>query len=100
MDGNSKIYQFTKMLTYHFPEVSSDSVSLSETDLDHFHDTIIEINDRKSGSIKIFNTHSSVLCKRCEYFRVALSEKWAKKVDDKFKLRLDVLPDAFEIILK
>ena len=86
------------MLTYHFPEVSSDSVSLPVTD--YLYDTIIEINDRKSGNIKVFNAHSSVLCKRCEYFKVALSEKWAKKVDDKFKLRLDVLPDAFEIILK
>ncbi|RIA94773.1 hypothetical protein C1645_759258 [Glomus cerebriforme] len=93
-----QIYQFTKMLTYHFPEISSDSIPLPVTD--HLHDTIIEINDSKSGNIKIFNAHSSVLCKRCEYFKVALSEKWAKKVDDKFKLRLDDLPDAFEMVLK
>ncbi|CAI2164652.1 13077_t:CDS:2 [Funneliformis geosporum] len=76
----------------------SDCLKLSETN--NSHDTIIEINDRSSGDIKIFDAQSSVLCRRCEYFKVALSEKWAKKVDDKYILKLDVSSEAFEIILR
>ncbi|CAG8514319.1 12907_t:CDS:2 [Ambispora gerdemannii] len=86
------------MLSYRLPELSSGSLDLSVTNDPH--DTIIEIYDKTSGDIKIFDAHSSVLCRRCEYFEVALSGKWARKVDDKYKLSLDVSSDAFEIILK
>jgi len=79
-------------------EISSDSLGLSVTNDPH--DTLIEIHDRISGDIKIFDAHSNVLSRRCEYFKVALSEKWARKVDDKYKLKLDVPSDTFEIILK
>ncbi|CAG8588184.1 13387_t:CDS:2 [Ambispora leptoticha] len=86
------------MLSYRLPELSSDSLDLSV--INDPYDTLIEIHDRTSGDIKDFNAHSSVLRRRCEYFKVALSEKWTRKIDDKYKLRLDGSSDAFEIILK
>jgi hypothetical protein len=86
------------MFSYSFPDLTTDSFDLPETNGPH--DTLLEIYDRKSGNIKIFDAHSSELRRRCEYFKVALSEKWARKVDDKYKLSLEVSTDAFEILLK
>ncbi|CAG8674733.1 12404_t:CDS:1, partial [Funneliformis caledonium] len=68
------------MISYRLPELSTDSLESSATN--DSHDTLIEIDDKTSNDIKIFDAHSSVLRKRCEYFKVALSEKWATKVDD------------------
>ncbi|CAG8618507.1 7922_t:CDS:2 [Funneliformis caledonium] len=86
------------MISFRLPELPSDYLEPSVTN--ESHDTIIEINDRASGDIKIFDAHSSVLCRRCEYFKVALSENWARKVDDKFRLSLEVSSEAFKIILR
>jgi len=86
------------MISYHLPELSSNSFEPSK--IDDLIDTLIKVHDKTSGDVRVFNAHSNVICKRCEYFKIALSEKWAKKVDDKYKLRLDVSPDAFEIILE
>lgn len=86
------------MLPYSFPDLTTDSLDPPVTDGSY--DTILEIYDRTSGDIKIFDAHSSELRRRCEYFKVALSEKWARKIDDKYKLSLEVSTEAFEIILK
>ncbi|GET01166.1 BTB/POZ domain-containing protein [Rhizophagus clarus] len=61
--------------------------------------SIYEIYDRTSDNVKVFDAHSSKLRRKCEYFQVALSEKWARKIDDKYKLCLEVSIDAFEKIL-
>ncbi|CAG8832269.1 19670_t:CDS:1, partial [Gigaspora rosea] len=84
------------MISYQFSELSSDSSNNSTTNDPH--DTLIEIYDQGSNNVKVFNAHSSVLCSRCEYFKIALSDKWAKKDDNMYKLRLEISCDAFEII--
>ncbi|CAG8651756.1 2123_t:CDS:2 [Cetraspora pellucida] len=83
------------MISYNLPELSSESLNDIKKEP---HDTLIEIYDKKSNNVKVFNAHSNVLCNRCEYFKIALSEKWAKKDDNKYKLRLEISCDAFEII--
>ncbi|CAG8574844.1 uncharacterized protein OCT59_014930 [Rhizophagus irregularis] len=88
----------TTMVSYTFPDLTTDS--LDPPIIDGPHDTLIEIYDRTSGNIKTFDAYSSKLRRKCEYFKVALSEKWARKIDDKYKLSLEVSTDAFEIILK
>ncbi|KAF0476752.1 BTB-domain-containing protein [Gigaspora margarita] len=86
------------MISYRFSELSPDSSNNSTTNDPH--DTLIEIYDQGSNNVKVFNAHSSVLCSRCEYFKIALSDKWAKKDDNMYKLRLEISCDAFEIIFK
>lgn len=86
------------MFSYTFPDLTIDSLDPPVTDGPH--DTLLEIYDRTSGNIKTFDAYSSKLRRKCEYFKVALSEKWARKIDDKYKLSLEVSTDAFEIILK
>ncbi|CAG8612525.1 38525_t:CDS:2 [Gigaspora margarita] len=86
------------MISYRFSESSSDSSNNST--INDPHDTLIEIYDQGSNNVKVFNAHSSVLCSRCEYFKIALSDKWAKKDDNMYKLRLEISCDAFEIIFK
>ncbi|CAI2176309.1 13737_t:CDS:2 [Funneliformis geosporum] len=85
------------MISYCLPELSTDSLNASTTNDPH--DTLIEIDDRTSNDVKNFDAHASVLRSKCEYFKVALSDKWATKIDDKYKLKLDGSSDAFEVIL-
>ncbi|CAG8646789.1 15517_t:CDS:2, partial [Acaulospora morrowiae] len=85
------------MYSYHLPEIPSNSLDTSVTS--DLHDTRIEVCDRATGDVKIIDANSNVLRKRCEYFNIALSEKWARRVNNQYKLRLDVSYEAFEIIL-
>ncbi|CAG8487164.1 6118_t:CDS:2, partial [Scutellospora calospora] len=89
-----QVIHILSMLSYRLPELSSDSDTITNGP----HDTLIEIYDKRSNKVKIFEAHSNVLCNRCEYFKIALSDKWARKVDDMYKLRLEVSFDAFELI--
>ncbi|CAG8476646.1 940_t:CDS:2 [Dentiscutata erythropus] len=81
------------MISYNLPDLSTDSFDVSNKT----NDTLIEIVDKKSDKVEVFLAVSKVLCNKCEYFRIALSDKWAKK-DDNYKLKLEVSCDAFKVI--
>ncbi|CAG8797138.1 32654_t:CDS:2, partial [Racocetra persica] len=66
-----------------------------------FYDTIIEVGNELANK-KTFQAHSIILYGRCEYFKVALSQQWARKIDDKFFLNLrdmNFSANTFELIL-
>ncbi|RIA93436.1 hypothetical protein C1645_762492 [Glomus cerebriforme] len=51
--------------------------------------------------IKTFKVHSAILCARCPYFQVALSNSWIKKENDKFTFtKPNISPKIFDVILK
>ncbi|CAG8728359.1 4158_t:CDS:2, partial [Funneliformis caledonium] len=55
----------------------------------------------KEPVIDTFRVHSAILCARCPYFQVALSNNWIKKDDDKFTFaKPNIFPKTFEVILR
>ncbi|KAF0435298.1 kelch-like protein 17 [Gigaspora margarita] len=67
-----------------------------------FYDTIIEVGNELTDQ-KVFQAHSVILYGRCEFFKVALSQQWARKIKDKFLINLrnmNFSSNAFELILK
>ncbi|CAG8674755.1 12406_t:CDS:2 [Funneliformis caledonium] len=79
------------MISYSLAELSTDSSATNDPP-----GTLIEIDDRNPTMSRFQRAFKDAP----KYFKVTLSEKRATKVDDKYKLRLDVSYDAFEIILK
>ncbi|CAG8724902.1 8408_t:CDS:2, partial [Dentiscutata erythropus] len=66
-----------------------------------FYDTIIEVGNELTDK-KTFQAHSVILYGRSEFFKVALSQQWARKVGDKFFINLYDMKfssDTFELIL-
>ncbi|CAG8529380.1 10120_t:CDS:2 [Dentiscutata heterogama] len=62
---------------------------------------IIDVGGENNLDFKSFKAHSLVLCERSTYFRIALSDKWAKKEKDFYILKKpNVAPKIFEVILK
>ncbi|CAG8491144.1 11401_t:CDS:2 [Diversispora eburnea] len=59
------------------------------------------IETGKFPEIKIFKANSNIL-KRTKYFRVALSNEWAKRNEDGYYIinKPNINPQTFEIILK
>src|SRR5437763_14025186 len=68
------------------------------TDAD-FHD--IEIKVGTDQNVKTFKAHSSILRARSSYFKVALSSKWIRKIEDGIILfeKENISPKVFEVIL-
>ncbi|CAG8741446.1 9291_t:CDS:1, partial [Dentiscutata heterogama] len=66
-----------------------------------FYDTIIEVGNESTNK-KTFQAHSVILYGRSEFFKVALSQQWARKIGDKFFINLHDMNfsfDTFELIL-
>ncbi|CAG8522423.1 10575_t:CDS:2 [Acaulospora colombiana] len=79
-------------------DLSVDYGSLIEDN--HESNVLIEVGEEPN--FKIFKAHSLILRSRSAYFRVALSNEWAKKDDEGnyvFK-KQNINPQTFEIILK
>ncbi|CAG8679453.1 15438_t:CDS:2, partial [Funneliformis mosseae] len=77
--------------------LSNDFNKILENEL--CYDLIITIG--KEPVIDTFRVHSAILCARCPYFQVALSNNWIKKDDDKFIFaKPNIFPKTFEVILR
>ncbi|CAI2176730.1 11148_t:CDS:2 [Funneliformis geosporum] len=77
--------------------LSNDFNKILENEL--CYDLIITIG--KEPVIDTFRVHSAILCARCPYFQVALSNNWIKKDDDKFTFsKPNIYPKTFEVILR
>ncbi|POG71337.1 BTB/POZ protein [Rhizophagus irregularis DAOM 181602=DAOM 197198] len=62
------------------------------------YDFLITIGEEPD--IKTFKVHSAILCARCPYFQVALSNNWIKKENDKFTFtKPNIFPKTFNVIL-
>lgn len=64
-------------------------------------ETNVIIETGKFPEVKIFKAHSNIL-KRARYFRVALSNEWAKQNEDGYYIinKPNINPQTFEIILR
>ncbi|RIA79290.1 hypothetical protein C1645_841050 [Glomus cerebriforme] len=78
-------------------ELSNDYKTLFESEIGY--DVIIYVGEEPN--VKEIHAHSSILCIRSQYFRIAFSNTWAKKEDGKFILRKqNIEPYLFDIILR
>src|ERR1043166_3474731 len=71
------------------------------------YEKLLETGDRSDVIIyageneKEFLLHSDILCIRSQYFRAALSERWAEKKDGMLILKKpNIEPDIFHVILR
>ena len=77
--------------------LSQDLNKILENEL--CYDFIITIGE--GSDIKTFKVHSAILCARCPYFQVALSNSWIKKEENKFTFaKPNISPKVFNVILK
>ncbi|RGB42626.1 hypothetical protein C1646_662044 [Rhizophagus diaphanus] len=77
--------------------VNDDYEKLFETD--EGYDVIIYAGENEN--VKELHAYSNILRIRSQYFRTALSDKWAKKKDGNFILeKPNISPDIFKIILR
>ncbi|RGB42269.1 hypothetical protein C1646_751167 [Rhizophagus diaphanus] len=77
--------------------VNDDYEKLFETD--EGYDVIIYVGENEN--VKKLHAYSNILRIRSQYFRTALSDKWAKKKDGKFILeKPNISPNIFKIILR
>ncbi|CAB4427806.1 unnamed protein product [Rhizophagus irregularis] len=84
---------FSKFLA----ELSDDYKKLFETEIGY--DVIIYAGEEPN--VKEIHAHSNILCVRSQYFRAALSNEWANKVNGKFILKKqNIKPHLFDIILR
>ncbi|CAB4385511.1 unnamed protein product [Rhizophagus irregularis] len=84
---------FSKFLA----ELSDDYKKLFETEIGY--DVIIYAGEEPN--VKEIHAHSNILIVRSQYFRAALSNEWAKKVNGKFILKKqNIKPHLFDIILR
>jgi hypothetical protein len=84
---------FSKFLA----ELSNDYEKLFETEIGY--DVIFYVGEE--SNVKEIHAHSNILCIRSQYFRTALSNKWAEKEDGKFIFRKpNISPYLFNIILR
>ncbi|RGB23069.1 hypothetical protein C1646_779912 [Rhizophagus diaphanus] len=85
------------MVSKFLAELSDDYKKLFETEIGY--DVIIYAGEEPN--IKEIHAHSNILCVRSQYFRAALSNEWAKKVNGKFILKKqNIKPHLFDIILR
>ncbi len=61
----------------------------------------VNIQIGEESNFEIFKAHSIILRARSPYFRVALSNNWAKKDGDIINFKKpNIVPNVFRIILK
>ena len=80
-----------------FEELANDYEKLFESDEEY--DVIIYAGENED--VKEVYAHSNILRTRSQYFRAALSNKWAKKKDGKYIFKKpNISSHFFKIILR
>jgi hypothetical protein len=90
-------YQFINMTDNFLDELSDDFGKLLFSQSDY--DVIIEAGE--NGNTKKFYVHSLILSLRSCYFKVALSDTWARKKDEKIIFKKpNIEPKIMKLLLK